>query len=104
MMAFFTICIVNTYAYTNIKTVYVCCRVLGLLEVYLQTYFLIKVRRYHPNRKSSVLNSSCGIILMLTDLIYWLQNLYNEKAIEGSLRRVFAEREILLYIKTYWFL
>jgi hypothetical protein len=41
---------------------------------------------------------------MLTDLIYWLQNLYNEKAIEGSLRRVFAEREILLYIKTYWLL
>jgi uncharacterized membrane protein (DUF485 family) len=93
LVAYFTLGVLTAFTYPDIMTIYVCSRVLSLLDVYLQTYFFIKVKRYHPNRNRSVLISSCGIILMLTNLLYWLQNSIKKNVSIESQVMVFVGRE-----------
>jgi hypothetical protein len=93
MVAYFSLGVLTAFTFPNTMTIYFCCRVLCLLDVYLQTYFFIKVRRYHPNRNRSVLISSCAIILMLTNLLYWLQNSFKKNVSIESLEMVLVGRE-----------
>ena len=109
LVAYFTLGVLTAFTYTDTTMIYSCSRVLCILDVYLQTYFFIKVRRYHPNRNRSVLISSCGIILMLTNLLYWLQNSYKKNVSIESPEMIFVGREkgmimesILVPIVTYY--
>ncbi|XP_056016426.1 uncharacterized protein LOC125675125 [Ostrea edulis] len=99
MVTYFTIGILTNFSYPQNMKMYACCRFLGLLEIFLQTYFFIRIRRYNLNGNHSILISSCGIILMLTNLIYWLLNSYKQNAFAESREIFLVEREKWLYIE-----
>ena len=52
-------------------------RIIALLETFLQTHFLLKLKRYKTEGKTSVLISSTGIFLMIKNLIFWFVYSYN---------------------------
>jgi hypothetical protein len=100
MVAYFILGVLTVLTQPDIMTIYVCCRVLGLLEVYLQTHFFIKVRRYHSNCNCFIAISSCGIILMLTNLLYWLQNSSSKNVFMETPEMIFIGRENRLYMES----
>ena len=52
-------------------------RIIALLETFLQTLFLLKLKRYKTEGKTSLLISSTGIFLMIKNLIFWFVYSYN---------------------------
>ncbi|XP_061176979.1 uncharacterized protein LOC133185692 [Saccostrea echinata] len=77
---------------------FLCTRIILMLEIFLQTHFLIKIRRYHPKGQSSVFISSGGIILMMTNLNHWILSSYSKQNCKRNLETKLVGCESWLYI------
>ncbi|XP_062596824.1 uncharacterized protein LOC134258313 [Saccostrea cucullata] len=89
-------------AFSNHSTplkMFLCSRLFFLIDTFLQTHLLIKVRRYPTKGKSSNLISSGGIILMSTNLIHWFLNSYNQQRFHKELEPGLVGWESWLYIQ-----
>lgn len=69
MMAVFMLDLLMALASPNSVTMFASSRVVCMLEIYLQTYFLIKIKRYRTNGQSCIIISSSAILLMITNLV-----------------------------------
>lgn len=74
-------------------------RTVGMFESYLQTHFLIKIKRYSTIGRSSIVISSAGILLMITNLTYWFLTSYNPRTVATDLELELVERKSWLYIQ-----
>ena len=63
------------------------------METFLQTYFLLKLKRYVKRAKASVLISSTWIPMMLKNLTFWFLNSYNVNSNITDLDLVLADRK-----------
>ena len=64
----------------RVHMMFVLCCIFSLFETFLQTYFLIKLRRYSTEGQSSVVISSAGILIMIKNLMFWFLSSYNPYA------------------------
>ena len=74
------------------------CCIISLFETFLQTYFLIKLRRYSAEGQSSVVISSLGILIMIKNLMFWFLSSYNPYAHVSIWENVLIDHENWRYI------
>ncbi|XP_062596822.1 uncharacterized protein LOC134258310 [Saccostrea cucullata] len=73
-------------------------RIFLIIETYLQTYFLIKMKRACVTFNSSMI-SATGVFLTISNLIYWFLNAYNQITfVKGRILKL-VEFEDWLYIE-----
>lgn len=97
MMAVFMLDLLMALASPNSVTMFASSRVVCMLEIYLQTYFLIKIKRYRTNGQSCIIISSSAILLMITNLVCWFLDSYNLH--KTSVEVALVEKETWLYIQ-----
>ncbi|XP_062577893.1 uncharacterized protein LOC134239755 [Saccostrea cucullata] len=77
IMAYFTFgCLASMSGLTLSKSTIVS-RIFGILETFLQTLLLVSYHRYTLREYGSKCIAACGMILVITNLMYWLQDSYN---------------------------
>lgn len=99
MMAVFMLNLLMALASPNSVNMFASSRVICMIEIYLQTYFLIKIKRYRTNGQSCVIISSSGILLMITNLVCWFLDSYNLHKTFTSFELALVEKETSLYIQ-----
>ena len=98
MAAYFMFGLLNALSSPVPKVAFFISRIVGLMETFLQTYFLLKLKRYVTRGKASVLISSTGILMMLKNLSFWFLNSYVNHHIT-DLDLLLVDRKTWLYIK-----
>ncbi|XP_052711134.1 uncharacterized protein LOC128185589 [Crassostrea angulata] len=86
MMAYFMIGVVASMSGYTLSKSTVVSRVFGMLETFLQTYLLTRSSRHTAdgNRRESTCISFCALILVISNLTYWLLDSYNKHMITKS--------------------
>ncbi|XP_061193410.1 uncharacterized protein LOC133201637 [Saccostrea echinata] len=81
IMAYFTFEFLAGVSGFTISKFIILSSISGMLETFLQTLLLINSCRYTMLQSGSNVISSCSIILVITNLTYWLENSYNRSII-----------------------
>uniref|UniRef100_A0A8W8J0V6 Otopetrin-2 n=1 Tax=Magallana gigas TaxID=29159 RepID=A0A8W8J0V6_MAGGI len=86
MMAYFMIGVVASMSGYTLSKSTVVSRVFGMLETFLQTYLLTRSSRHKANGncRESTCISFCALILVISNLTYWLLDSYNKHMITKS--------------------
>lgn len=86
MMAYFMIGVVASVSGYTLSKSTVVSRIFGMLETFLQTYLLTRSSRHTAdgNRRESTCISFCALILVISNLTYWLLDSYNKHIITKS--------------------
>ena len=74
-------------------------RISSLLETFLQTYFLLKIKRCITEGRTSVLISSTGILMMVKNLMFWFLNSYSSSHHSTKLDLVLVDSKSWVYIR-----
>ena len=82
----------------RVHMMFLLCCIISLFETFLQTYFLIKLRRYSTEGQSSVVISSAGILIMIKNLMFWFLSSYNPYAHVSIWDNTLIDRENWRYI------
>ncbi|XP_062609913.1 uncharacterized protein LOC134271719 [Saccostrea cucullata] len=83
--------------FTHLKT-FLCTRIILMLETFLQTHFLIQIRRFRPKGQSSLFISSGGVNLMMTNMNHWILNSTNKPSCHRNLETKLVDCQSWLYI------
>ncbi|XP_062577892.1 uncharacterized protein LOC134239754 [Saccostrea cucullata] len=78
IMAFFTFEVLAGFSGISFSKFIIFSSTFGMLETFLQTLLLINSSRFKILQSGSKVISSCSIILVITNLTYWLENSYNK--------------------------
>ena len=97
MMAYYTFGFLAALT-KRVHMMFLLCCIISLFETFLQTYFLIKVRRFSIEGQSSVVISSAGILIMIKNLMFWFLSTYNPYAHFSISDNVLIDRENWRYI------
>jgi hypothetical protein len=81
IMAYFTLGLSAGLSGYTISKSTIASRIFGMLETFFQTLFLIRSGRYQTQRRGRSVISCCGLVLVVTNLMYWLQDSYNRNII-----------------------
>lgn len=81
IMAYFTLGLLAGLSGFTFRKSTIVSRIFGMLETFLQTLFFIKSARYEMERSEQRVISCCGLMLAVTNLMYWLQDSYNRNII-----------------------
>lgn len=99
-VAYYMLSVLAAIEYPTPMKMFICSRLISIVEIFLQTSFLIKVRRFHTNGKNSIAISAGGIILTLTNLISWFINSYNQNKFMNNLETIALGQESWLYVNS----
>jgi hypothetical protein len=102
-VAYYMLGVLAAIQYPTPMTIFVCSRLFCIVEIFLQTLFLIKVRRFRSNDRYSILISSGGIILTVTNLISWFMNSYMQHTFMNTLETFVVGQESWLYLNNALF-
>ena len=109
MVAYFVFGILTALSSPFPVYMFLISRILALFETFLQTHFLLKLKRYKTDGKTSILISSTGILMMIKNLIFWFVYSYNTYRHNTASNLVFVNtaswpymRQVLGPVKTFY--
>ena len=98
MMGYFVIGFLTAFSSPIPVYMFFVSRIIAMLETFLQTYFLLKLKRCIIEGRSSVFISSTGILMMIKNLIFWFLYSYNSSYHTTELDVVLVDDKTWLYI------